>query len=43
MEKNKIILPENDKIVIKNILGYDEFFVQLSSGKTGVLYFWIGD
>jgi len=43
MEKNKIILPENDKIVIRNILGNGKFFVQMSSGKTGVFYFWIGD
>ena len=28
MEKNKVTVPENDKIIIKTIMGYGTYFVQ---------------
>lgn len=43
MDKNKLSLSAKDTIIIKEILGYGRYYVQLSNGKLGVLYFWIGD
>lgn len=43
MEKNKISLLANDAIIIKEVFDNGIYSVQLSNGKTGVLYFWIGD
>lgn len=42
-EEEKITLQKDEQIIIDDIGEYEQFQVQLSDGRVGILYFWIGD
>lgn len=43
MNQNRLILKVGDQITIKGIYDMERYWVELQDGRSGMLYFWIGD